>query len=433
MPAARIHEVIAKKINVDYNMDEILIRLGTIAPDCWRNVNSSTGINSKEVSHFWDFKIKQGEANNYVEFYLKYYNKMNNPFYFGYLLHLITDQYWKSTIDPMYVVDRKWRLKDESYYDLDNDSKYFDEEENRWKIKEDPTKNYGRWFGYYETLKMQKKLATKYNLGVLPINREDISNFDVDIDELSLDGLFGEKGTVKFVNGSLDTGIGIEDNESIVYDFDKFEQHINDTVDFIKKELVRLKQIKDIDDSKIKIAVDIDNTILCTEEAKNYYWDIFLKENTDINPIQERTGDNPIIVRFWDEYRDRIAFGKVKDKAPESISNLINEGYRIDLLSSRPLDKYAKLKKQLVDYLENIGIKYNFLNIGFHSKKEFLKEHKYDILIDNEMRHIIDAESVGVTPILYGNNPDYDGYQTDNWEEIPIIIQEIINKNDKRR
>ena len=106
MPAARIHEVVAKKINKDYNMDETLLRLGTIAPDCWRRVDASTGINSKEVSHFWDFKVKQGEANNYLEFYLKYYSKMNNPFYFGYLLHLMVDQYWKTMIDPLYVSNR---------------------------------------------------------------------------------------------------------------------------------------------------------------------------------------------------------------------------------------------------------------------------------------------------------------------------------------
>ena len=432
MPAARIHEVIAKKINDEYKMDEVLLRLGSIAPDCWRNADASTGINSKEVSHFWDFKIKQGEANNYIEFYLKYFNKMNNPFYFGYLLHLITDQYWKSTVDPMYVVNRRWKLKDGTYYDIDNDSKYFDEEENKWKIKEDPTKKYGRWFGYYESLKMQKQLALKYNLGVLPINKNDITNFDVYIDELSLDGLFGEKGTIKFVNGSLDTGIGIEDNESIVYDFNKFEQHIDDTVEFVKQELVRLNKIKELEDNKIKIAVDIDDTLLCTEESKNYYWDIFLKVNPDINPVQERTGNNPIITRFWSEFRDKIAFGKVKDKAPETLEMLINNGFRIDLLSSRTLDRYARLKQKMVEYFEKLGIKYDFLHIGFSSKKEFLKEHNYSILIDNDMEHIIGAESVGIIPILYGNNPDYNGYQTDNWEEIPTLIQEIIKKSINR-
>ena len=433
MPAARIHEVIAKKINVDYNMDEVLLRLGTIAPDCWRNVDESTGINTKEVSHFWDFRIKQGEANNYIEFYLKYYNKMNNPFYFGYLVHLITDQYWKSKIDPLYVKKDKWKLKDGTDYDIKNDPKYFDEKANEWKIKDDPSKEYGKHFGYYEELKMQKKLVDKYNLDAFPINQEDVPNLDVDIDELCLDGLFSKndkQGTTEFVNGSLNTSI--VDNESIVYDFNEYEKHIDETVEFVKSELIRLKGIKELDDNKIKIAVDIDDTLLCTKELEKYYWDKFLHDNPDINPEQEYSWGNPVLSRFWSEYREKMAFGKVKNNAPEAMNTLINSGYRVDLLSARPLDKYAQLKKKMVEYFEELNIKYDFLNIGFRSKKEFLKEHKYDILIDNEMKHIIEAESVGVIPILYGNNPDYNGYQTDKWEEIPLLIQNIVNEKLKK-
>ena len=438
MPAARIHEAVALEINKDYEMDEILLRLGTIAPDCWRNVDESTGLKSKKISHFWDFKVKQGEANNYIEFYLKYYSQMNNPFYFGYLIHLITDQYWKSKIDPLYVENNVWQLKDGTKYDIKNDPKYFDEEENVWNINggtgydEKKSEEYRKHFGYYEELKMQKKLAKKYKLGMLPIKQEDVLNLDVNIDELCLDGLFskdGKKGTAEFVNGSLDTPIA--DNESIVYDFDKFEKHIEDTVEFTKSELIRLRHIKELDDLRIKIAVDIDDTLLCTEEKKNECWEEFLRNHPDINPDQERTWDNPIIVQFWDEYRERIAFGDIKSGASESMNDLIKKGYRVDLLSARPLDRYAILKQKMCKYFEDKDINYIFLNIGFRSKKDFLKEHEYDILIDNELKHIIEAESVGVIPILYGYNPDYRGYQTNNWKEIPEIIQKIIDKKNE--
>ena len=59
-------------------------------------------VKDKYLTHFWDFRIKDGQANDYQEFYLKYYNKLNNPFYFGYLVHLIVDQYWKTYIDPKF-------------------------------------------------------------------------------------------------------------------------------------------------------------------------------------------------------------------------------------------------------------------------------------------------------------------------------------------
>ena len=49
MPSARIHEVVAKKINEDYHMDELLLRLGTVSPDCWRNVEPENGIKEKII------------------------------------------------------------------------------------------------------------------------------------------------------------------------------------------------------------------------------------------------------------------------------------------------------------------------------------------------------------------------------------------------
>ena len=98
MPAARIHEAIAKKINKVYNMDEVLLRFETIAPDCRRNSTST----NKYVTHFWNFDIQEGEANDYDRFYLKYKNEINNPFYSGYLIHLMADQYWKTNIDSKY-------------------------------------------------------------------------------------------------------------------------------------------------------------------------------------------------------------------------------------------------------------------------------------------------------------------------------------------
>lgn len=69
------------------------------------------------------------------------------------------------------------------------------------------------------------------------------------------------------------------------------------------------------------------------------------------------------------------------------------------------------------------------MNLGFYSKKEFLKEHGYNILVDNDMKYIEEAELVGVIPILYGPyNPNYPGYQTSNWKEIPNIIENIMKE-----
>ena len=68
MPSARIHEAIAKKVNKDYNMDELLLRLGSISPDCWRNVELESKVKEKYLTHFLDFRIKEGKAKEYTDF-----------------------------------------------------------------------------------------------------------------------------------------------------------------------------------------------------------------------------------------------------------------------------------------------------------------------------------------------------------------------------
>ena len=405
MPSARIHEVIAKKINKDYGMDEMLLRIGSVAPDCWRNVNES-GFKDKFLTHFWDFRVKEGQANDYTEFYLKYYDKLNNPFYFGYLLHLMTDQYWKTVIDPKYTF-------------IENDMKMC-------KLRDGSIVENKDYFSYYESLKLQKQLCKKYDLGLFPIEIEDIPNFECSIDEVNLSGLFGPNGTLNYINTEIVPTEPLE--YSTLYGIDDIEKNLNKTTRFIKSELYRLKGFKKIEDNRKKIAIDIDDTLLDTKELKDYYWELFIKNNPEVDTNLEYKWGDPILAKFWAEYRELMAFGKLKAGALDAINELIAEGYRIDFLSARPLDKYASLKKKLVEYFEAIGINYDYINLGFYSKKEFLKEHGYDILIDNDMRHVNGALEVGVTPILYGEDNNFDGLQTNNWNDIPSMVEKILNK-----
>lgn len=404
MPSARIHEAIAKELNVDKKFDELLLRIGTVAPDCWRNVESESGVKDKYLTHFWNFRIKEGQANDYQEFYLKYYNKLENPFYFGYLIHLIVDQYWKTIIDPKYEMVENgikgFKLKNGQFHDKEN------------------------WWGYFDTLKMQKQIAKIYNLGSFPINKEELNNFECNIDELNLSGLFGLNGTLNYINTDIMPEGILEESE--IYDIDEVIRYIKETAEYVRQELNRLQAIKQEVDLKIKIAVDIDDTLLCTKELEEFYWKDFLSNNPNINSNKQYVWGDPELALFWKIYREKMAFGKVKPGVKESLHELLNNNCQVDLLSARPLDKYASLKKRLVEYFEINGVEYNYMNLGFYSKKEFLKEHNYNILIDNDLKHIIDAESVGVIPILFGKSKSYKGYQTENWNEIPSIVLKII-------
>ena len=406
MPCSRIHEAVALELNKEYKYDELLLRIGTIAPDSWRNVDSESGVKDKYLSHFWDFRSKEGQANDYQEFYLKYYNHLNNPVYFGYLVHLITDQYWKTFIDSKYRI-------------VENGVKGF-------KLKNGKFHDDKDYWGYYDSLKMEKKLARIYNLGKLPINKEELNNFECHIDEVNLNGLFGSNGSLNYLNTKvMPSEI---DEESEIYDINDIIKYIEETAFFIRKELERLKEIKIEYDKKVKIAVDIDDTILSTKELEEYYFKEFLDNNPDIDPNKEYKWGYPELALFWKLYREKMAFGAFKPYVSDTFNTFLSKNYIVDLLSARPIDKYAHLKKRLVEYFEDNNINYNYLNLGFYSKKEFLQEHHYDILIDNDLKYIKEAEAVGVVPILFGRDTSYNGYQTDNWGEIPNMVDNIVKK-----
>lgn len=409
MPSARVHEAIAKKINEDYNYNEKLLRIGTISPDCWRNVPKDSGIKDKYLSHFWDFRIKNGQANDYEEFYIKYNDDLDNPFYFGYLVHLIVDQYWKDNIDPRY----EKKINGESYV-IDKDGNLIKDEQ---------------WFSYYEGIKMQQRLAYRYKLDDLSINKKDYEGFYCEIVELNLSGLFGENGTIDYTNKKLSAN---KVDESIVYDDESIKRALEETVIFVRKELKRLEELKKEYDSKIKIAIDIDDTILSTKELEEKYWNIFINNHPEIDNKKEYHWGDSELSLFWKEHREDMAYGRIKEGVSDAFRNFMNSGYIVDLLSARPFDKYASLKNNLSNYFEENDVKYNHIHLGFYSKIEFLRKHGYDILIDNELRHVEAANEFGISTILYGPyNPEYGGYQTDDWNKIPQIIEEILKTKTK--
>ena len=412
MPSARVHEVIAKQINSQYNFDERLLRIGTISPDCWRNIPKDSEIKDKYLSHFWDFRIKSGQANDYIKFYIKYYQEMKNPFYFGYLLHVIVDQYWKSNIDPRY----EKKIDGKSYVRAKNGNLIKDE----------------NWFSYYERIKMQQRLAKKYKLDNLPINIEEYDGFSCKIDELNLNGLFGENGSLAYTNKILFMSDNVE--ESIIYDDKSIDAALIETIEFVKLELERLIQIKQEYDTKIKIAVDIDDTILSTKELEIFYWNIFLNNHPEIDAKREYRWGDPELALFWKEYREQMAYGKVKNGVADAFDKMIRNDYIVDLLSARPVDKYASLNKKLTEYFENNNVRYHHIHLGFYSKIDFLVEHQYDILIDNELRHIEAANAMGIKTILYGPfNSAYRGIQTDDWTKIPSLVEQITKSNIKKK
>ena len=98
---------------------------------------------------------------------------------------------------------------------------------------------------------MQQRLAKKYNLDFLPINAEEYEDFSCDIEEINLDGLFGENGSLDYTNKTLFMSDDVK--ESIIYDDESIEKALDETTQFVKQELLKLKNIKEEDNFRRNI------------------------------------------------------------------------------------------------------------------------------------------------------------------------------------
>lgn len=113
MPSAVIHRCVSKIVNIKLNnkfvsSDNFYYELGSIAPDCWRHSEKflDSDLSKKEKrqeSHFMTKKDKE----DYESFYKEYKDSLDNTFIFGYLVHLITDNYWRSVTVEEYDESKK--------------------------------------------------------------------------------------------------------------------------------------------------------------------------------------------------------------------------------------------------------------------------------------------------------------------------------------
>ena len=362
MPSARIHEVIIKEINKDYDFDELLLRIGTIAPDSWRNIRLKHDIKNKYASHFLDFREKDNLAYNYVEFYLKYYKNLSNPFYFGYLVHLIVDKYWKKNIDKRFYKINKYG--------------------KAYKFRDGSYKKISSFFLYKDSLKMQSTLAYIYKLSDLPINREYYKHLECNIDELNLDGLFDEDGSLGYIK--KDILPKNYESEIAIYDVDLIIKYINETVNFVKEELERLKQIKYDYDKKVKIAVNL-NTLFDIEKLEEEFFKLFDSDN--IKNINDK------FCLFL------LSKGMIDIIYLDYINSFDSDNYQVDLLFNNKVDESIYLKEGLVKYLNFNNIKYNYINTGFKSIEDLLENRDYNIYIGNKLDNIKLAKKLKVKTI----------------------------------
>lgn len=205
MPAATIHRCVGKKILEITNMytdeyDKKLFEIGCVAPDSWKNTsrykNSPLPKKIKRrASHF-------SPEGKYIEYYLNFYDKykptIDDPFMMGYLIHLMTDFYWR------YIMFYNYFNRDGSIRLLDGSSVNGEKGVRKTLLKN-------------ETAKIATLISKEYKLKWL----DQLSDNEIErltkIDELEYDGL----------------------NETLIYD----NKEANDTIDYELK-VYRVKDFK---------------------------------------------------------------------------------------------------------------------------------------------------------------------------------------------
>lgn len=197
MPSAIIHRCVGKRVLEELNKyksnhDKYIYDVASIAPDSWRNTErfKTSDLPKKQKRMYSHFSKENEFVENYKFFIDKYKNKIDNPFIFGYLVHLMTDNFWRL---EMYY---------KNAFDINNiDYELLNIEyiEEKSEVNRD-----------VETL--TKKIAEYYKINELrKLTSDEINSIPV-IDELTYDGI---NDTINFTNKQLTKELNVE---SVKYD-----------------------------------------------------------------------------------------------------------------------------------------------------------------------------------------------------------------------
>ncbi len=181
----------------------------------------------------------------------------------------------------------------------------------------------------------------------------------------------------------------------------------------------------------MKIGIDIDDTLVDTRSMLKKYWKEYYlnnpnKEYNEKIPNNINTGwEEKYINKFWDLYRFKLAYPPFKENAKEILHKLKKENYSLCIITSRQKEKYPNLENNLKEWFQKNDIPVDYIHTDVLEKGLFCKNNQIDILIDDTITHINNANQHKIKTILFNNNKEYKGIQTDNWKDLYNIIKEL--------
>ena len=180
----------------------------------------------------------------------------------------------------------------------------------------------------------------------------------------------------------------------------------------------------------MKIGIDIDETLVDTEILIKKYWKDYVSKypnnnyNSSIPDNIYNGWDDNYITTFWDLYRESLKYPPFKENAVEIIKKL-KKNNTLCIVTSREKHKYKDLVNNLDKWLKSNDIYMDKIYTDVRKKGIFSKENDIDLLIDDSIDHIQEADSLGIKTILFNNKKYNVKYQTNNWLDLYEIIKEL--------
>ena len=176
------------------------------------------------------------------------------------------------------------------------------------------------------------------------------------------------------------------------------------------------------------IGIDIDDTLTNTKEMQSTYWKEYHHNNpnpdyTDEIPQNINTFGFKYIEDYWDIYREKLFYPTFKDNASLIVNKLKDDGYTLCVITSRPDYKYKDLHKRLEEWFKDNNIPITTIYTNIKNKGHYCKKKKIDILIDNDIAQIEEANKYNIKTILFDDLEGYCGVKTNNWLDLYEIIK----------
>ena len=178
----------------------------------------------------------------------------------------------------------------------------------------------------------------------------------------------------------------------------------------------------------MKIGIDIDDTLTNTLELQKSYWEEYHRNHpnsdyTDDIPKNINTFGFKYIEDYWDIYREPLFYPSFKENASLITNKLKEDGHTLCVITSRPDYKYENLHKRLEKWFSDNNIPIDIIYTNIRNKGHYCKKKDIDLLIDNDIVQIEEANKYKIKSILFNDLETYKGPKTTNWLELYDIIK----------